>query len=181
MRTVTKSKIFYPTLGLIIAIVGLLWGQGLLIKPKVSISCGAINYNIPAQYQMEIFSWKMMMSPEELQKEIVEKLSASLREHGFSEERIKLFLSTIEKKNKQEASSKVDWKPYEQNIIKAAVSKMNAELLPVVMQKYMELPDGALFFEIDNNGWVSANNPHVVIRLAGAAFKKHVVCREQKK
>jgi hypothetical protein len=171
----TKSKAFYPALGLIIAAVGVLWGQGILLKPKISISCGAINYNIPAQYTMEVFSWKMMMSPEELQKEIATKILVSLREHGFSEDRIKLFLSTTDKSKKQVSPSKADWKPYEQNIIKAAISKVQSELLPTVLQKYMELPDGALFFEIANTGWVSANNPHVIIRLAGSSYKKPLI------
>ncbi|OPY79672.1 MAG: hypothetical protein A4E64_00316 [Syntrophorhabdus sp. PtaU1.Bin058] len=177
---IMKSKVVYPTIGLLIAIVGLLWGQGFLLRPKVSISCGAIDYNIPAQYQIEILSWKMMMSPEELQKEIVEKLSSALRERGLSEGRIKLAISTLQKKDKKEGSSKVEWKPYEQNIIKAAVSKMNAEFMPTVLQKYMELPDGALFFEIDNDGCISAGNPHIVIRLAGTVYKKPLVDSDNK-
>lgn len=53
IRKMTKSKAFYPALGLIIAAVGVPWGQGILLRPKISISCGAINYNIPAQYIME--------------------------------------------------------------------------------------------------------------------------------
>ena len=177
---IAKSKFFYPTLGLIIAAIGLLGGQGLLLRPQISISCGAINYDIPFQYRMEILAWKMMQSPEELLKQIVEKISVLLRERGFSEDKIKLLLSTIQKGNKQASSSKADWKPYEQNIIKSVISKVNAELTPVFLQKFMELPDGALFFEIYNTGWVSANNPHIVIRLAGSVYRKPLVKSDNK-
>jgi hypothetical protein len=129
---------------------------------------------------MEILAWKMMQSPEELLKQIVEKISVLLRERGFSEDKIKLLLSTIQKGNKQASSSKADWKPYEQNIIKSVISKVNAELTPVFLQKFMELPDGALFFEIYNTGWVSANNPHIVIRLAGSVYRKPLVKSDNK-
>jgi hypothetical protein len=180
IRKIAKSKFFYPTVGLIIAAIGLLWGQGSLLRPKISISCGAINYDIPLQYRMEIMTWKMMQSPEELWKKFLEKISVLLREHGFSEDKIKLLVSMIEKGNKQASSSKADWKPYEQNIIKYVISRVNAELTPAFLQKFMELPDGALFFEIYNTGWVSANNPHIVIRLAGSVYKKPLVESENK-
>ena len=180
IRNILKSNLFYTIIGVVIGAVVLLVGQGILIRPKISVSCGAIDYKIPVQYQMEIFSWKILMSPNELQKEITDKISASLREYGFPEDRIKLFLTQIEKKENQAPSSKPDWKQYEQNIIKAALSKVTAELLPATLQKYMELPDGALFFEIDNEGWVSANNPHIVIRLAGTVYKKPLIDSDNK-
>ena len=44
----------------------------------------------------------------------------------------------------------------------------------------MELPDRALFFEIDNEGWGSANKPHIVIRLAGTAYKSPLIESDNK-
>lgn len=177
---IIKSKLLYTILGVVIATVVSLWGQGILIRPKISVSCGAIDYKIPVQYRMEVLSWKMMMSPNGLAKQFRDKISASLREYGFPEDRIKLFLTTLETKTDQAPSPKPVWKPYEQNIIKAAIAKLTAELLPAVLQKYMELPDGALFFQIDNDGWASANNPHIVIRLAGTTYKSPLIESDNK-
>ena len=180
IQNILRSNLFYTIIGVVIGAVILLVGQGILIRPKISVSGGAIDYKIPVEYHIELFMFRMLMSPEELVKQIIDKISASLRQYGIPEDRIKLFLTTLEKKPNQAPSSKPDWKPYEQNIIKAAMAKVMAEVFPPVVQKYMEIPDGALFFEIDNEGCVSANKPHIVIRLAGTAYRSPLIESDNK-
>ncbi len=177
---ILKSKLFYSVLGLIILIAGFLWGHGILIKPNILISCGAIDYKIPAEYQMQVFTWKMMMSPEEIAKKALENITTSLREYGFSEDKIKLVLSTLETKKDQSQDVKVKWKPYEQKIIIAAIAKANAKLLPEMVKKYLDIPDAALFFEVNNDGWASANNAHITIRLDGSVYGKPSVESDNK-
>ena len=177
--SILKSKLFYVVIGLVIAAAGLLWGQGILIKPKVVISCGAIDYKIPAEYQMEVFSWKIMMSPEEVAKQLEENVKTSLKEYGFADDKIKSVMSILVKKDKL-PNTKVEWRPYEQNQIKAALAKAQAKLLPDIMKKYLDIPDAALFFEIDNNGLASATNAHVIVRLNGSVYGKPSVESDNK-
>jgi len=183
MKIRGKSKLLYPiitAIAVIVAVLSFLWGQGILNRPKISVSCGAIDYKIPVQYEMELFTLRMLLSADELQKQIPDKISASLREYGFPEDRIKLLLTQIGKKENQALPSKIDWKPYEQNIIKVALSKLTSELFPTLLQKYMKIPEGALFFEIDNGGRGSANNTHIVIRLDGTAYQKPLIESDDK-
>jgi hypothetical protein len=128
---------------------------------------------------MEVFSWKIMMSPEEVAKQLEENIKTSLREYGFSEDKIKSVMSTLIKKDKS-PNAKVEWKPYEQNQIKAALAKAQAKLLPDMMKKYLDIPDAALFFEIDNDGLASATNAHVTIRLNGSVYGKPSVESDNK-
>lgn len=93
-----KSKFIYTILGTIITTIALVFGQGIIMKPKISISSGAIDYKIPAKYQMELFMWKMMMKAEDFRKEMSIKMTTLLREYGFPEDKIKLITAKLEKK-----------------------------------------------------------------------------------
>lgn len=182
IRDILKSKwsFIITIITTVIAVISLLFGPGILTRPKILLSCGAIDYKIPVQYELELLTFRMLLSPDWLQKEIRDKLSASLREFGLPEDRIKLFLELLEKEKGRTPLPKTDWKPYELNILKAVMSKLSSDLLPAFLQKYMKLPDGALFFEIDNEGWGSAKNVHVVIRLAGTAYEKPLIDSDNK-
>lgn len=163
-----ESKSFYAVVAVVLTSLAFLFGQGILMKPKVSISCGAIDYKIPAKYQMELFTWKMMMLSEDLAKQIPAKIASLLREYGFPEEKIKLVIENLQKKGGKPID--LHLKLNEENIIKAVVAKLNAELLPETMMKSLQLPDAALFFEIKNSGLAPARNAHIVIRLNGTAY-----------
>lgn len=111
------------------------------------------------------------MSPEDLEKEIKNKMTTYLREYGFPEDKIKLIVEKMASKKKDESlDSKMQWKPYEENIIKAVIAKINAEVNTNTTMKSLQLPDAAVFFEINNTGFASAHNAHIVIRLRGSAY-----------
>lgn len=169
---ILKSPIFWTIIGVIVALGIFIFGEGIILRPRISISSGAIDYKIPMQYQMEIMQWKMLMSAEEIQKQLTNEITTSLRKHGFAEDRITLLLTALGKK----PVPKVDWKPNEQYIIRVVIAEVTARFLPAWMQKAFDIPSGALFFEIENRGWASAKDPHIVIRLGGSSAygKPHI-------
>lgn len=49
------------------------------------------------------------------------------------------------------------------------LAKVGSEVTDTMMRSF-QLPDAALFFEIENTGFASAHNAHIVIRLKGTAY-----------
>lgn len=165
-----KQNLFWLILGVIITALVFLFGQGIIMKPRILVSYGAIDYKIPVKYQMELLQWRMMLVAEDLAKETMNKMKALLREYGFSEDKIELIITALTKKEGKSTDIKLDLKLNEQNIIKKILAKINSELLTEAMMKSFELPNGALFFEINNNGFASARNAHIKIILSGKAY-----------
>lgn len=158
--------------GWILALIVFLFGSGFLMKPKLSISCGAIDYKIPYQYQMELMTWKMMMIAPDLEKELINKINSLLKEYGLTADKVKIIMERLTKKDKTSEANLKSLKltPSEQNIVKSVVAKASAEVLPETMMKSLELPDAALMFEINNTGFTSARNAHIVVNLDGTAY-----------
>lgn len=166
------AKSILGVAGWVLAAIVFLFGQGFLIKPKLSISCGAINYKIPFQYQMELFTWKMMMIAPEVERNIMDKMPILFKEYGLTDDKIKIIMDGMAKKDKtsEAALKSLNLKPNEQNIVKSVFAKLSAQVLPETMMKGLQLPDAALMFEINNTGLASARNAHIVVNLNGTAY-----------
>jgi hypothetical protein len=148
------SRVFAAA-SLVVAIMALLWGSGVLSKPKLLLSSGAIYLRIPAKITLELSAVRLMTQAPTMEEEFSTVFTETLKGAGMSEERIA---------EVQEADAVLD--PDEERLVNAAAAKAMAGLQGVIADS-MKIPSSILFFEIRNEGAVSAKDVHVVIKLKG--------------
>jgi hypothetical protein len=153
----------------VMAVVVFFVEPGFLTKPKVSISCGAIDIKIPAKLQMELGMMKMMTLSEELQKTIFKEFKSILEEQGLSNPKIDLIVKSMNNKTGKDIKEDITLLPHEENIIKMALAK-SVSHISSNLTKSLNMPDAVLFFEITNTGWTGAKNVHIIIKVDGVPY-----------
>src|SRR6266699_447432 len=92
--------------GLLVGTTAFLFGPGILIKPKISISCGAVDSRIPSKFKMELMSTKIGLLAPEMAVAVTNSMTAHLREYGFSDSRIQYALSDNNMKSQSDLTSR---------------------------------------------------------------------------
>lgn len=152
-----------------ILLLSFLFGQGILVKPKISIICGSSSYKVPFKLEMQNFILKLMFTPEDLEAKILKELEKTLKKYGLDEKKVKLIINaTKEKKEKKRTELKL--KPYEENIVMLATSEVSTTFIPSVFNEIFDFPKGVLFFEVSNKGRKSAHKVHLKVRLNGSIY-----------
>jgi len=159
----------------LVAVLGLCYGTGWFNKPKIGVSCGAIDLGVPAKQMIEITMIRFSLSTEDAQKKWRADLPKCLRDYGMSEDKIALILKDVEK---GEAKSTLKLTPTEEKIVRAAFGKASVHLMESMGKEFV-IPNAVLFFEIDNTGRAAASKPHIVIRVNGSIYN-HTVDSDNK-
>jgi len=162
-------------LPIIIMFAGLLYGNGVFNRPKIEVSCGAIDLRVPAKQAMEIMMIRFSLSAEDKQKEFNAAFPKCLRDYGLSEEKIALIMRDMDT---ADGKLTVKLRPAEERIFRAAMGKASVHLMES-MAKELVIPDAVLFFEIDNTGRAVASKPHIVVRVNGRIYN-HTVDSDNK-
>lgn len=173
MKVKKTLKFILKVIGTIILIIGLLYGHGILMKPRIEIACGAVDLAVTAKLKADLMFLSLLFAKQEIAERITNDFAKYLEEFGMSQEKIKLI---IDKDNKKKAKleegkqyiteSDLNLEPHEERIVMAAISKA-MQGSTVAMAEQFSVPDSAAFFQVKNIGRTDAIDVHVVIRLNG--------------
>lgn len=154
----------------IIAIAVFLFGQGILLRPHISISCGAIDLRIPPSLMMQNLTMQLLMYSKDMKETMAEKLAKNLQEYGMASDKIDMIVSAWKKEGDEQISlTDLPLESHEKSILWSAFMDAQRGTVDSFGPK-MRMPDAVLFFDIENSGRTSANNAHIVVRLAGAPY-----------
>ncbi len=159
---------------IIIAVAALLFGQGILLRPHISILCGAIDLRIPPNIMMQNLTMQLLMYSKDMKNTMAEKLAKNLQEYGMDSDKIDMIVSAWQKEGEEKISlSDLPLESHEKSILWSAFMDAQRGTVDSFGTK-MRMPDAVLFFEITNSGRTSAKNAHIVIRLAGTPYESKV-------
>lgn len=169
-------NVIVPSCAFILAVLVFFFGNGMLLRPRLKVTCGSIDLKTPVKLKMELFMMKMMLNPEDLAGAAVNGIVQGIRESGLPEGRLRQLLgAAYDSTNLPLAtltnilSKDVPLAPYEERVVKAALAKgsvnMSSALIPDAL-----LPESIVFFENENTGWRDARNARLVIRLNGKPY-----------
>ena len=158
----------------LITIIALLYGQGLLLKPKIVISCGAIDLRIPPSLSMTYMMMQLLTFSKDVKEEIGAQLDKKLREYGLTNEKIDIVIDYWPKINEGKASlTDIDLEDHEKNILWMALLDSLQGSASSLASKSL-IPDAVLFFEVANSGRISAKKAHIIVRLAGSPYDSKI-------
>lgn len=173
LRTRARShwKAFVLLVSAIIAIAALLFGQGILLRPQIAISCGAIDLRIPPRLMMQNMMMQLFMYSEDAKDTIADNMGKNLREYGMSPDKIDMVLNEWRKEGEGTISfTGLPLESHEKTMLWSAFVEAQQGVAEHFGDK-ARMPDAVLFFEVANSGRTSAKNVHIVVRLAGAPYE----------
>jgi hypothetical protein len=172
-------KIFVPGIFLLAAILGILYGPGLLDQPKVRVVAASFDMKIPEQIQSDYFFFRMLFLNLEMVKVTLAGLEDNLRRLGFPKKKLALLRPAIEEViqgkrlwpiKSQDLTKKLDLAPNEERMLYAAL--MNMRNFSKASTAF--LPSNVLLFRVTNSGKKDAEDFHVTIRMAGAYMDSEI-------
>lgn len=165
-----------PFLTLIFLLMGILYGYGVLNKPKLSVSCGAINLRTPPTLVIDMMLLKSLFISKDKFSKFLDDIAVQLKKMNFPKEKLDKVIKNIETMKKQNEpihTEKLNLEPYEENILKYAAVVASRGFMGDIMEEY-KIPKGVLFFEIQNNGRADAKNARVNVKLNGVGYDVNI-------
>jgi hypothetical protein len=170
-------KLALTLFGTVIAILGFLFGSGVYLRPRLTVTCTAVSLGIPPSQKMELMMFRMQMMAPEFQNDIASEMGKGLRSYGMREERIRAIikdvLATENMSKTTTPSQRLATTRAEDLQVQAALSKAMGSLV-TTMGEWFRIPDGVLFFQVRNSGNRSAHNVHVVVRMKTTPYDVRV-------
>lgn len=177
-----KKKWIITIIGvLVIPTLVLLFGQGMLNKPKIIIQSGSVNLKIPEKIQANYFLFKMVFMAQDMVNGIFDNLDKNLRELGFPENKLLLIKQSINAnlKNKvivapikvENLTKNIDLKPNEERMLLAAI--MNMQTMGQAFNQSF-LPSRILIFRVTNKGRRDAEDVYIKINMNGGYIDSEI-------
>lgn len=157
----------------LVGAIVLFLGNGILLRPKLKVTCGSFDLKTPAKLKMEFFMLKTMLAPEEFTRNAIDGIVRSIRESGLPEPRLRQILgAAYDSTNLPLATltnileKNVQLSPQEERVVKAAVARGSTYVSTPLISDAL-VPESIVCFEIENTGWRDARNVRLAINYKG--------------
>jgi len=153
-----------------------LWGQGWLLNPKMRIEQAAVELDVPPEYQLELMMLRMLFSEHTINQRMASDLAEDISRLGVPKERaIQITNSMVDKAETGVAGMPdVHLTDLESRIVQAAASHMMTSGWMKDMWAGLEVPQGVLFFTVENTGHKAASEVLVKVQADGTPLNARI-------